>query len=385
MPEEQKQNPFRRIKMRYRGRFSQIQIYLGKLLRMFLYQSDWKVLPMSAMVAGLVGLVIRRRFFATMEGTLMSALAVTCLCLWNGCFNSIQVICRERDVIKREHRSGMHTSSYIAAHMIYQALLCLLQTGITLYVMQAVGVRYPTEGLITRFFIVEFSISLFLITYAADMMSLWISSLSRTTTAAMTIMPVILIVQLVFSGGMMSLPERAEPITGVIISNYGLKLIATQANYNAQPLGSAWGTVERMKGNEIKTTLTMGQILDYLGDPANPQAEQIRSVELTDDKSLLGVVTVGNVVDTVNDSEDSKQLRSQTIPIDTTVGDVIKMLVEQEVREHVETKATESAQVSAYDYNKSNVAGYWLSLAFFALVFAGLSTVTLEMIDRDKR
>ena len=283
MPEEKRQNPFRRIRMRYRGRFSQIQIYLGKLLRMFLYQSDWKVLPMSAMVAGLVGLVIRRRFFATMEGTLMSALAVTCLCLWNGCFNSIQVICRERDVIKREHRSGMHISSYIAAHMIYQALLCLLQTGITLYVMRAVGVRYPTEGLITRFFIVEFSISLFLITYAADMMSLWISALSRTTTAAMTIMPVVLIVQLVFSGGMMSLPERAEPITGVIISNYGLKLIATQANYNAQPLGSAWGTVERMKGNEIKTTLTMGQILDYLGDPANPQAEQIRSVKLTGD------------------------------------------------------------------------------------------------------
>ena len=385
MPEEKRQNPFRRIRMRYRGRFSQIQIYLGKLLRMFLYQSDWKVLPMSAMVAGLVGLVIRKRFFETMEGTLMSALAVTCLCLWNGCFNSIQVICRERDVIKREHRSGMHISSYIAAHMIYQAMLCMLQTGITLYVMRAVGVRYPTEGLVTRLFITEFSISLFLITFAADMMSLWISALSRTTTAAMTIMPVVLIVQLVFSGGMMSLPARAEPVTRVIISNYGLKLIATQANYNAQPLGSAWGTVERMKGNEIKTTLTMGRILDYLGDPENPQAEQIRSVKLTDDSSLLGAITVGTVVVTVNAGEDSEQLRAQTIPIDTTVGEVIGMLGEKEVREYVETKATESAQVSDYDYSKLNVAVYWLSLAFFALLFAGLSTITLEMIDRDRR
>ena len=372
-------------RIRHRGRGSQILIYLGKQFRFFINESDWKVLPMAAVIAGLVGMVIRRRFFINMEGSLIGAFALTCMAIWNGCFNSIQVICRERDVIKREHRSGMHISSYIAAHMIYQALLCLLQTGITLYVMRAVGVRYPTEGLITRFFIVEFSVSLFLITYAADMMSLWISALSRTTTAAMTIMPVVLIVQLVFSGGMMSLPERAEPITGVIISNYGLKLIATQANYNAQPLGSAWGTVERMKGNEIKTTVTMGQILDYLADPANPQAEQIRSVELTDGKSLLGVVTVGMVVDMVNGSEDSKQLRSQTIPIDTTVGEVIKMLGEQKVREYVETRATESAQVSAYDYNKLNVASYWLSLVFFALVFAGLSTVTLEMIDRDKR
>ena len=352
---------------------------------MFLYQSDWKVLPMSAMVAGLVGLVIRKRFFATMEGTLMSALAVTCLCLWNGCFNSIQVICRERDVIKREHRSGMHISSYIAAHMIYQALLCLLQTGITLYVMRAVGVRYPQEGLMTRYFIPEFSVSLFLITYAADMMSLWISALSHTTTAAMTIMPVILIVQLVFSGGMMSLPTRAEPVTKVIISNYGLKLIATQANYNAQPLGSAWGTIERMKGNEIKATFTVGQVLDYLGDPNNPAAEQIRSVALTGDNSLLGTVTIGMVVDEVNASEDSEQFRSQTIPIETTVGEVIKMLGEQEVKEYVETRATESAQVSDYDYDWRNVAVYWLCLILFAVVFAGLSTITLELIDKDKR
>ena len=194
------------------------------------------------------------------------------------------------------------------------------------------------------------------------MMSLWISSLSHTTTAAMTIMPVILIVQLVFSGGMMSLPTRAEPVTKVIISNYGLKLIATQANYNAQPLGSAWGTIERMKGNEIKATFTVGQVLDYLGDPNNPSAEQIRSVALTDESSLLGTVTVGMVVDEVNTSEDSEQFRSQTIPIETTVGEVIKMLGEQEVKEYVETRATESAQVSDYDYDWRNVAAYWLSL-----------------------
>ena len=51
--------------------------------------------------------------------------------------------------------------------------------------------------------IVDFGISMFLITYASDMLSLWVSSLARTTTAAMTIMPFVLIFQLVFSGGML--------------------------------------------------------------------------------------------------------------------------------------------------------------------------------------
>ena len=156
MPDQKEGKGARKIRIRYRGRINQVPIYLGKLLRMFLYQNDWKVLPMAAMVAGLVGLVIRRRFFYTMEGTLMSALAVTCVCIWNGCFNSIQVICRERDVIKREHRSGMHISSYIVSHMIYQALLCLLQTGITLYVTVLVGVQYPFEGFFTPLFLIDF-------------------------------------------------------------------------------------------------------------------------------------------------------------------------------------------------------------------------------------
>jgi hypothetical protein len=124
----------RRLRILYRGRSAQVWIYLGKLLRMFIYQNDWKVLPMAALIAGLVGMVIRTRLFVNMEGTLMGSFALVMVCIWNGCFNSIQVVCRERDIIKREHRSGLHISAYIFAHMVYQAGLCLLQTIITLYV-----------------------------------------------------------------------------------------------------------------------------------------------------------------------------------------------------------------------------------------------------------
>ena len=134
MAEQEKRRTRRRMAIRHRGRGAQVSIYFGKLMRMFIYQNDWKVLPMAALIAGLVGMVIRRKFFINMEGTVMGAFAMVCVCIWNGCFNSIQVICRERDVIKREHRSGMHISSYIVAHMIYQALLCLLQVGVTLFV-----------------------------------------------------------------------------------------------------------------------------------------------------------------------------------------------------------------------------------------------------------
>ena len=79
----------------YRGRIKQIGIYLGKFSRMFITQNGWFVIPMSAAIAGIVSYVVRTNFFLNMEGTIMGSLALTCACLWNGAFNSIQVICRE--------------------------------------------------------------------------------------------------------------------------------------------------------------------------------------------------------------------------------------------------------------------------------------------------
>ena len=192
-------------RVRHTGRQSQIFIYLGKQLRFFINESDWKVLPMAAVIAGLVAMVIRKKFFINMEGSLIGGFALTCVAIWNGCFNSIQSVCRERAIIKREHRSGMHISSYMAAHMIYQFLLCAAQTVLTMFVLRQLNVQIPRgygSGLITPWMICDIGITMFLISYASDMLSLFLSSISRTTTGAMTLMPFILIFQLVFSGGL---------------------------------------------------------------------------------------------------------------------------------------------------------------------------------------
>ena len=317
-------NSKKQIAIRHRGRGSQIFIYLGKLLRMFIYQSDWKVLPMSALIAGLVSMVIKRRCFISMEGTLMGSFAIICVCIWNGCFNSIQVICRERDVIKREHRSGMHVSSYIAAHMMYQAILCLAQTIITIYVMTLVGVHLPEEGKITHLFVVEFGISMFLISYASDMMSLWVSTLAHNTTTAMTIMPFVLIFQLVFSGGMLTLPEWTKTLTVFTISNPGLKVIATQADTNNRPYETVANLVGKMEDNEIGGTVTVGQLLDVLQNEDIPAVAKARAREVDME------VDLNQLKNMLENSEAFEQLKQEMIIPDMTVGDVLRGILESE-------------------------------------------------------
>ena len=272
-------------KREHRGRVLQVGIYLRKLLRMFVYQNEWKTFPMAALVAGTVALVIRGSMFVTMEGTIRGSFAIACVCLWNGCFNSIQVICRERDIIKREHRSGMHISSYIVSHMIYQAILCLLQTGLTLYIFRMMQMKIPTEGMFFPLMIMDLAVTIFLITYASDITSLFISCVVHNTTTAMTVMPFMLIFQLVFSGGAFTLSGPAAWMTNLTISKYGLVALCAQGNYNSLKSVLLWNTIFRVRESspELKEALRQiekaGMLEDILA--RSGEAMQETAYEMT--------------------------------------------------------------------------------------------------------
>lgn len=250
--------------LKYRGRFAQVFIYLGKMLRMFIYQNDWKLLPMAALIGGLVTFAAGNNMFVTQEGTMNGCFSLACVCLWNGCFNSIQVICRERPIVKREHRSGAHMSSYIAAHMIYQMLLCLAQTGIILAICRFAGIKYPAHGLVTDYFVVDFGISMFLVTYAADMMSLFVSAAVKNTTAAMTVMPFIMMFQLIFSGSLIPLSGPGEFVTDFTITKWGVNSLCTLGDFNSQPMVSLWNMIWKFRSFELEGQKPIEFVTDYI-------------------------------------------------------------------------------------------------------------------------
>ncbi len=313
----------RKVRLRHTGRFIQTFIYLGKLFRMFLFQNDWKVLPMSAVIAGLVSFAVGNNIFVTMEGTLMGTFALACICVWNGFFNSIQMICRERAIVKREHRSGMHISSYVAAHMIYQALLCLAQVVITINVCIFMKVKMPSESLFTAWPLVDIGITLFLITYAADMLALLISSFARTTTTAMTIMPFMLIVQLLFSGSFFNLPEQAMPFTNITVTKWGLTALCAQGNYNSLPMVSVWNNALKMK--------------DY---------------EVEGEKPLL---------------------------------EAFKMIEENDQRDAILKESGSLNQNPDFNFDRGVVVKCWIWLIIWTIIYAALAVIILEFIDMDKR
>lgn len=216
------------------SRLGQVGIYVGKCFRMFVNEKSWKLLISAAIISVIISWVIGDNTFQIFESTKSGVFALICACIWIGLFNSIQSICKERAIIKREHRTGLHITSYVMAHMIYEFLLCAAEAlilTVILYLFRTV----PGHGILFDWIGLEFFVEFLLIMYAADCLGLCVSSIVKTENAAMTVMPFVLIIQLVMSGMMFTLPEKAEPIKYLTISKWGLDAICSSADINETP------------------------------------------------------------------------------------------------------------------------------------------------------
>ncbi len=312
------------IDLKYTGRAGQYFIYLGKLLRMFIFQNDWKVLPMAAVIAAMVAIAVGPGLFYSMEGTFQGTFALTCVCIWNGFFNSIQAICKERPIVKREHRAGLHITSYVLAHMTYQLILCAAQSYITLFVLGRMGVKFPINGVLAPSeFKPEMFISLLIITYAADMMALMISAIVKTPMAAMTVMPFMLIIQLVFSG-FIPLPAKISDASKLMISKWGVQALCVSADYNSLPAVVIWNKMES-----------------------------------SGDKIMVG----GGI----------------------SVKDVMETLTEEDMKDVIIDKIREANQRDDFAATEKNLFQSWEYLTWFIIVFSIVTVVFLEFIDRDSR
>ena len=258
------------------GHFGQVWIYLGKLLRLFFYERNWKVLLMAAVIAFLVGKVVGLNMFQSMEGAKIGALAFACVCIWNGFFNSIQMVCKERDILKREHRAGLHISAYMMAQVLFQALICALQVIISVLIYHAQGLVFPDHGvLIQSSSMLEIGITLFLITFSADMLALMVSCIVRTTTAAMTIVPFLLMIQMLFADVAFPLHGKLAKVANITVAKWGIRAICAQANFNSLPSNSAWNQFVKLMSQSEEGKLVVQWIrAEGMSDQIRYQAAQ---------------------------------------------------------------------------------------------------------------
>lgn len=212
-------------------RLQQALIYTRKFYRTQKKDSLIAIL-IGIVIAALVVWVTGDDMFTTYESTKSGFFSIVSACIWIGIFNSIQLICREKkDIVKDELDKGLHASSYMGAHFLFQAGICLIQSIIILVICW-IKIDFPEDGVMLFHSAAEYLITIFLLIYSADALALIISAVVPNPVVAMTVMPLILILQLVMSGVLFELSDAADVVANITISKWGMAAMGTIGNLN---------------------------------------------------------------------------------------------------------------------------------------------------------
>jgi len=211
--------------------FLQTRIFFGRTAKIAWREKCWKYIVFAIIASSVVVSVIRKDIFKTYEDTKSGFFTIVCVAIWLGIFNSIQIVCKEHNVIKDECRIGMKVSAYITAHCMWQAILCFMQ-AVIICSISFKFIEFNTEGIFFSSAYLEYFITVYLITFGSDVMGLMISSLANEASMAMTIMPFVLILQLIMSGVLFKLKGFSKQVANFTFSRWGMSACGTIADLN---------------------------------------------------------------------------------------------------------------------------------------------------------
>lgn len=196
------------------------------------------IFPIVAMLITIF--VAGKDMFVHYNGTKSACFVIVSAAIWGGLFNSIQVVVKERENIKRDYFSGMRLRNYTASRASTQLLLCLLQSAFLSLCFWGVQIRFgntaPETGIIFHSSLLEYYISIVLLMYSADTLGLFVSCLVRKVETANVLSPYILIAQLIFSGALFELDDIFELVSYTMLSRWGMESLGSTSNLNEMPL-----------------------------------------------------------------------------------------------------------------------------------------------------
>ena len=211
--------------------FTQTLIYYRKIRRIAFREKFWKFVVFALIISLLVAGVIKSDMFDTYESTKSGFFTIASAGIWIGIFNSIQSICKEHKIIRSDYRSGMKISSYVTANMIWQLVISIIQSFVLMGIFSML-IDFNSDGIILSSSWWEYYITVFLVTYGADVMGIMISSIAGNATTAMTIMPFVLILQLIMSGVLFDLSGWSEKLSYITFSKWGMSSLGSIADLN---------------------------------------------------------------------------------------------------------------------------------------------------------
>lgn len=232
---EKPASPGESAKRTPKRRFRQLGVLAARYLKLVFNDRQRLLLLMAQapVLIVLVALVADGDQFEEYEMTKSLLFALSCSAFWVGMLNALQEICKERTVLKREYMTGLSLSSYVLSKLAVLGLLCAVQS-LLITASFTVLVGITDYSLILPPFL-EMFITTFLTSLAAAAMGLAVSALFTNADRVMSVAPVLLMPQVLFSGLIFKLKDLTEWISVFTLCRWSMEGYGTSANLNELP------------------------------------------------------------------------------------------------------------------------------------------------------
>ena len=151
---------------------------------------------------------------------------------FSGAANSVRELIKERAIYERERATGLSRSAYMMSKIIVLGIFSVIQGAI----ISAVGFlprKLPEHGLIVQNMpMIEMTIGMILLSFAAMMFGLMISALVKTAEKTMPLLVMFAIVQVVFTGCLFQIFGKPglEQVAWLMPARWGTGIVSTTLN-----------------------------------------------------------------------------------------------------------------------------------------------------------
>ena len=219
-----------------KNRLKQLRVLSERYLKLVANDRQRLILLLvqAPLLALLISFVADGKQFEQYEMTKSLLFALSCSAFWVGMLNAIQEICKERTILKREYMTGLSLGAYVSSKIIVLGILCLIQSVMITGVFSML-IGLPESGILTHPFL-ELLITTFITAVASAAMGLFVSSLFTNADRAMTVAPILLMPQILFSGLIFKLSGATEIVSWIAVCRWSIEGYGTTANLNDLPL-----------------------------------------------------------------------------------------------------------------------------------------------------
>jgi ABC transport system ATP-binding/permease protein len=151
--------------------------------------------------------------------------------VWFGVINSAREICKELSVLRREQLAGLRVGPYLGSKVLVLFALVLVQSGLLLGVV-ALGTEMPPDGVLLPAAL-EIYLTIALAGLAGIALGLAVSAVASTPDKATSLIPIVLVPQVLFAGIMFTLTGVPKAISTLVSARAAVDAMSATVDTNS--------------------------------------------------------------------------------------------------------------------------------------------------------